>query len=848
MNSEADDKRDEPGLARRYAPNPAFHDEMAEGGGSVRPHWRALVDSLTAIGPDGLASRWQEGRRLIYDNGISYNVYSDPKSSERPWPLDPIPLLIDPREWEAIADAMRQRATLLNAIIADLYGPQQLLRRNLLPPELIFRHPGFIRPCHGVAVPGGIYLHVYSADLARSPDGQWWVIADRTGAPSGAGYALENRIVCSRVLPDIFRASHVHRLATFFQSYRETLRSLVPAHRENPRIVLLTPGPYNETYFEHAFLARYLGYTLVEGADLTVRDDHVYLKTLGGLLPVDLIVRRQDDHFCDPLELREDSMLGVPGLVQAVRAGNVAVANALGAGLVESAAQAAFLPGLCSHILGEELKIPTVATWWCGQKGPFSYVEEHLENLVIKPTFPGADRQPIFGAKLNAAERRALLEQMRVAPGDYVAQEQVALSTVPVWNDGRLQPRHFVLRVFVVAANGSYAVMPGGLTRVTASLDSLVVSMQRGGGSKDTWVLADRPTPQFSLLQQSSASLAVSRATFDLPSRVADNLFWLGRYVERVEQAVRIARAVMARVHQESDPASVAGLNAGLRVLSALGHIRGELPPPGNRSAALERELLAMVYDSGARSSLGWTLHQLRRVAWLLRDRISTDAWRVLNHFGQQFTAAPALGPLREPLRMTRAIALLDEAIIMLSAFSGLVMESMTRGHGWRFLDIGRRMERAIETVDLLAYGLGVTPAQETGQLETLLEIADSSLTYRSRYLTSMRADLLIDLLLLDEANPRSVAFQLARLREHIERLPESESSVRRPAEWRLAVRLLTAVQIAELSELVREDEAGRWSNLEHLLDRLASELPLLSETLTRAYLDHAVPARQLSA
>ena len=255
-----------------------------------------------------------------------------------------------------------------------------------------------------------------------------------------------------------------------------------------------------------------------------------------------------------------------------------------------------------------------------------------------------------------------------------------------------------------------------------------------------------------------------------------------------------------------------------------------------------------MVYDSAAQSSLGWTLHQLRRVAWLLRDRISTDAWRVLNHFDQQFTAATAPEPFREPLRMTRAIALLDEAIIMLSAFSGLVMESMTRGHGWRFLDIGRRLERAMETVHLLAYGLGVTPAQETGQLEALLEIADSSLTYRSRYLTSMRADLLLDLLLLDEANPRSVAFQLARLREHIERLPESESPVRRPAEWRLAVRLLTAVQIAELSELVREDETGRWSNLEHLLDRLASELPLLSETLTRAYLDHAVPARQLSA
>jgi uncharacterized alpha-E superfamily protein len=557
-------------------------------------------------------------------------------------------------------------------------------------------------------------------------------------------------------------------------------------------------------------------------------------------LPVDLIIRRQDDSFCDPVELREDSMLGVAGLVQAVRTGNVAIANALGSGLIESAAPAAFLPHLCRHILGEELKMPTVATWWCGQSEPLSHVVENLTNLVIKPAFLDHRREPIFGARLSATQRQELAAELRAFPGDYVAQEQVALATVPVWDEHQLQPRHFVLRAYLVADGDSYAVMPGGLTRVSTSLDSLVVSMQHGGGSKDTWVLDDEPEPEFSLLRPEAAAIEVNRATIDLPSRIADNLFWLGRYVERVEMVVRVARAMLSRISQESDPLRVAGIEAGYRVLAALGYLATD----PQSEARPEPQLLAMIYDSASRGGLGWNLHRVRSVAWLLRDRISADAWQILNHFEQEFsTPAPP-----EPLRISTATNLLDHFIITLSAFSGLVMESMTRGHGWRFLDIGRRLERAIQMVDLIRYGLGYQPAADSGQLEVLLEVADSSLTYRSRYLTSMQENLVIDLLLLDEANPRSVAFQLARLREHIDQLPESVSLTHRPPEWRLAVRLLTAVQVAEAAELVRPDEYGHWANLENLVTRLAAELPLLSETLTRGYFEHAVAAPQLYA
>src|ERR1700735_5601730 len=395
-----------------YEATPGFYDEVLASRKHTPPQWSALSESLTSMGHQGLTRRWREGQRLIHDNGITYNVYSDPESTSRPWPLDPVPLMMEPAEWKTIEAAVIQRATLFNSILADLYGPQRLLREKMLPAELVFPNPAFLRPCWGIQPPGGVFLHMYAADLARSPDGQWWVLADRTQAPSGAGYALENRLVTTRVLPDVFRASHIRRLANFFQTYREALQRMVPANRENPRIVLLTPGPYNETYFEHAFLARYLGYTLVEGGDLTVRDNRVYLKTLGGLLPVDVIVRRQDDQFCDPLELRRDSMLGVPGLVQAVRSGNVAIANALGSGLAESPAYAAFLPGLCKHLRDEELKIPTVATWWCGQKGPLAYVLDHLDTLVLKPTFPGTRIEPIFGASLSGKAREALLARV----------------------------------------------------------------------------------------------------------------------------------------------------------------------------------------------------------------------------------------------------------------------------------------------------------------------------------------------------------------------------------------------------------------------------------------------------
>src|SRR5688572_932964 len=526
----------------------AVHDELMTQGGPLRPHYDTFVRSLETLGRHELASRWENAKRAIRDNGVTYNVYGDPEGVDRPWTLDMIPLLVPPAEWNHLEAALIQRAHVLNLLLSDLYGPQRLLRERQLPPSLVFGNPGFLRPCHGIAVPRGIHLHLHAVDLARSPDGQWWVLADRTQAPSGAGYTLENRIVLSRSLPEAFRDCQVQRLASFFWAQRDTLAALASAPRDTPRVVLLTPGPLNETYFEHAYLARYLGFTLVEGGDLTVRDRRVFIKTLEGLLPVDVIFRRLDDSYCDPLELRGDSTLGVAGLVEAARAGNVTIANALGSGVIETAAIARFLPALCRTLLGEDLLLPSVPTRWCGHDDDLEHVLSRLDRMVIKRTFRPVARHPIFGRTLSALQRASLADEIRSRPGHYVGQDEMPLSMAPVWLGQKLEPRSLVLRMYVAAAGDSYAVMPGGLTRIAGVGDVPIVSMQRGGGSKDTWVLSDGPVSTMSLLAPPTIRIQRERRSSDLPSRVADNLFWLGRHAERAEHSVRLLRAVFARL------------------------------------------------------------------------------------------------------------------------------------------------------------------------------------------------------------------------------------------------------------------------------------------------------------
>ncbi|MBN8247660.1 MAG: circularly permuted type 2 ATP-grasp protein, partial [Verrucomicrobia bacterium] len=503
---------------------------MTDAAGKQRPHYRRLIRELQRLGADELRRRDETGRRIVHEQGVTYNVYGDPRGMERPWGLDPVPLLIEADEWSRLEAALQQRARLLDRILADCHGPQNLIRSGWLPPALVFAQPDFLRPAHGARPPEETFLHFYAADLARSPDGQWWVVSDRTQIPTGAGYALANRLVASRILPEAFRDCQVQRLAGFFRAVQSSLASLGARRTDHPRVVLLTPGPYNETYFEHAYLARYLGYALVEGQDLTVRDDRVFLKTLSGLEPVDVILRRVDDDFCDPLELRNGSMLGVPGLLEAWRVGNVTIANGLGSGLLQSAAYMAFLPGLCRHLFGEDLLMPSVATWWCGQKSAEMYVSEHLDELFIKPAFRSHLRGTDPDRPMSAAARDALRRQIAFQPHLWVAQERVRLSSAPSWTGTAVAPRPVGVRVYVVATPSGYQVMPGGLARLAPEPGGRFISMQRGGASKDTWVLSEAPVDTAaSLLRPQGAPIELRRVGNNLPSRMADNFFWLGR-------------------------------------------------------------------------------------------------------------------------------------------------------------------------------------------------------------------------------------------------------------------------------------------------------------------------------
>lgn len=823
--------RARPRLTAGYAPPEGVYDELLAADGGARPYWQPFLDSLGRSPRAEITQREESARRLLREHGVTYNVYAEGQSHARPWKLDLLPLLIPAAEWRRIADSVIQRCRLLNALLADLYGPQRVLREGLLPPAILHANPAFLRPCHGIVPPRGVFLHRHAVDLARAPDGQWWILADRTQAPSGAGYALENRVVLSRLLPNEFYVSQVEQLAPFFESQRNALRRLAPEPDGEPNVVLLTPGPRNETYFEHSFLARHLGCTLVEGEDLTVRDERVYVKTLEGLQQVDVILRRVDEHYCDPLELNAESRLGVPGLVQAVRAGKVAVANALGSGAVEVSALLAFIPALCRVFLGEEPLLPSLATWWCGQEKERGYVLDHLDSLVVKPAFPGSGRQPIFGADLDSAGKDALRRAVRFNPSAYVGQERVALSTTPVWKSERFEPRPLVLRVFVSGSEDGFEVMPGGLTRVAPERDAPVVSSQSGGSSKDTWILGEawRPTTEPPALRPLKQTSGKAPTAAEVPSRAADNLFWFGRYAERLEDTARTLRCALSRLAGESGIEETPEL---LGLVHLFAHF--DLLPAAFREdwqpGAVERELLRLVFHSDRLGTVQELRYRLNQTGFVVRDRLSPDTLRVLERIDTDAGVRPGRNPLHFSL------AVLNTLLLNLAALSGMEMENMVRGHGWRFMELGRRLERAVNIISLVQGGL-LIEEHNRGVLQPMLEIADSTMTYRRLHFAQPVLGPVLELLLFTERNPRALVFQLDLLHRHVGDLPGNGASGNPLiAQTEGALAELRAI---ETDGLWRAAQGAARTALQDRLNGVADRLRQLSTGISQRYFMH---------
>ena len=752
-------------LLDSYTVDPSRYNEIFAADGTIHPHWQHFAETLAGMTAEQMQQRADSVAQQIDENGVTYNVYADPNGSNRPWRLGPLPNLVPAEDWQVLADGIAQRASLLNSMLADVYGKQTLIQQGLIPAELIYGHPNFLRPCMGIKPPRNTYLHVYAADVARAADGRWWIMADRTQTPSGAGYALENRQIIARAFPELYRQLKVQSLNDYFLILRQTLARLAPASGEPPLIVLLTSGRFNETYFEHVYLARHLGVPLVEGYDLTVRDSIVYLKTLNGLKRVHAILRRLDDDYCDPLELRSDSALGVAGLLDAVRSGNVLVANALGSGVMESSALIGFLPKICRHLRGEELKLPSIATWWCGEAAIFDKTLANLANFVVKPTFPSQRFEPVFCKNLDPEQLAAMRLRLQRRPYTYVAQARVTLSQSPVWNKNLQQflPQATGMRVYAVAnGDGSYEVMAGGLTRVAGGSSDDVVSMQRGGLSKDTWVCFSRSSSRTEKPDTRTIGVRdLLRQDPYLPSRVAENMFWLGRYSERCDNNARLLRSALLR-HIELAGDTDLGLEIALDNCKFLG-----LYPPKDE---VSEQILSGICDSGWNSSLVSNLRSLVWSASQVRGRLSHENWITIVALQQDADALKA-----DTLELGEALSFVERLLMSLSSLAGFAMDDMTQDNSWRFLMMGRRLERLQFLADMIAQLLEKPAAIEQTGLEWLLELADSTITYRSRYLSSAQLLPVLDLILLDPSNPHSLQFQLDSLLQTLKKLDHDD-------------------------------------------------------------------------
>lgn len=778
-------------------------DELRGGAAEgLSAHWAAFFDHPGTAEPQELNLRSASLERQVRDNGVTYNVYADAGGPQRPWSLDLFPLILTPEAWKGIEAGVLQRVRLLDRVMQDIYGPQQLLARGLLPPALVQGHPGYLRSMHGAAPVGDTHLHIAAFDLARGPDGNWWLVSQRTQAPSGLGYLLENRLAVSRQFPQAFENMHVQRLAGAYRALIENLKSISPGGRE-AHIGLLTPGPYNETYFEHAYLARYLGLTLVEGGDMLVRDQRLYLKTLKGLVPIHALLKRMDDQFLDPLELRSDSTLGVPGLLQAVRAGNLLVANAPGSEFLESPALLGFLPALARHVLGEELALPALPTWWCGERSAMEEVLPRLAECAIKPTYQGAAHhgsfEPVLGRDLSARELDEWAGRIARQGDDHTIQAYLPLAQMPTWqrdagaSPGRIVPRSVMLRVFAVA-NGpqSWQVLPGGLARV-AHAKAEIATMQRGGSSADVWVMTRGAVDRTTLLSPALTPGALAQRKRLVTSRAAENLYWLGRYTERTENTIALARLTLGSLNGEdqSSPPLLAWLG---RMAVANSLVLPGVPSPVQARRVFERSLIASLGSSDAATSVGYNLRAVRMAGSSVRERLSQEHWNMIVRAQEGLTDACAEQARLGEFSTTQALDILNAAARRMAAITGAQTDRMTRDDGWRLLSIGRHIERLGFLSRSLSLGLETASVHCEAGFEAIVALFDSTITFHAQFQQSREMAALIDLLVLDRDNPRSLAWVAHTLRGRLAKLAGSEPNelsalslqVPNPASWNL--------------------------------------------------------------
>ncbi len=779
-----------------------------------------------------------ESDRSVRESGATFNAIGDIDGQSRPWQLSVVPLAFDASTWTRLEAGLQQRMRVLEAVLSDILGPQRLLKERIIPAELLWSNPLFKRAYHDLPPAGGLRLHVTATDLARDSKGAWWVTGDRTRAPTGLGYLLENRILTSRLLPQLIRQSNVRRLASFFDRLRGRMRSLASTKQENPRVVILTPGDNSYRYFEDTYLARYLGFTLVQGRDLAVRGNRLNLKTLGGLLPIEVLWRHVSDDKCDPLELDPSSLEGVTGLLQAIRGGTVAVANCIGSTLVQMPALLPFLPAASRFLLSEELVLPNIATYWCGGEKEKQYVLANLDSLVVRPALAVSDSKPLVPSQLSAPAKKELIAAIQANPHRYVAQPHCQRSTTPVWNNGQLESWHMALRTFHVQSADSIDVMPGGFVRVSPQSESLDHSITSGRLGQDCWVIDDKPVDQeTTLLPPPGTLIRLTRSGAELPSRVAENLFWLGRNVERAESTARLLRTTMVRLAGETNIGELKELPRLTAAIAAVGQIEPDYAIAGLVSSLppLDRMLPSSIFDRQPPRGLQMSVLNAADKASAVRDRISLDAYQIVMRLKAELTLPRAA----HTIDIGGSIETLNQLIRDLLAFAGLASESITRTHGWRFLQLGRRIERAYQTAELLAATLVRSESDERSLFESVLEATDSLMTYRTRYLLSLQPAPVLDLLITDQSNPRSIAFQVQAIEKLVSQMPIDAAEVTLGSDQKAAEYLSYVIRKSDPYQLATCDANMHRRNLNDLLQILIEALPALSDAVSARYLIH---------
>jgi uncharacterized circularly permuted ATP-grasp superfamily protein/uncharacterized alpha-E superfamily protein len=825
-------------LIQGYFGSSTLLDEAFEENGTIREHYRKVIANADELGGQELRNRQQELLNLLKENGVTYNIYGDPNGLNRPWQLDTMPLVIRASDWKVVEKGMKQRAYVLDKLLQDLYGERRLLKERIIPPELIYAHSGFLRPCDNIRLPGRHQLILYAADLSRGPDGKVWLLRDRTQAPSGMGYALENRSALGRIVPELFKGHSVNGLGGFYNGLMDAFSEIAPQGKDQPRVVLLTPGPRNETYFEHAFLSSNLGFTLVQGEDLLVRDGYVWIKTVEGLEKVDIILRRIDDSFCDPLELREDSQLGVPGLLEVIRNGHVAVANPIGSGVLENTGLLAFMHSVFRYYLNEDPVFPMVATWWCGQKKELSHVLANFSNLVIKKIDRVAGTDTYIGSQLSAKEKADLIDRIKAQPYRYVGQEAVNLSTSPVLMKDKLEPRYTVMRTFLVANSDGYTVMPGGLSRCAPETGSLIVTNQEGGISKDTWIESKSVESGPHLLHRYDLN-----RTSVLPSRAAENLFWVGRYAQRIIRISRFMRMVLRNLTQSSSSADSESVKALLRTVT---HLTSSYPGflEDGEDMPLPRKFDAMhqlFCDVNFPGSIVSNVNNLLRATYAVRDKWTVDNWKIIDDID---TIKNKLDVL-DAKDVRHIFSLSDQLTRAILSFVEMNRQSLYRGEGWMMYRIGQLIEEV--EVELTQYRSLLTFEFEENVefqiLEALLTSNQNLSNYRAVYRTYFDTAPAIDLLFFNRKNPISILMQLEQLLEYVEKLPQSDNNKEVP---NLAFECYSMVRLASLQPLLETDPDTQFrSALDEFCGKLTGNLGKLSAKLSARYFRHSTYRQQ---